>query len=299
MADAPTTGRQTRADNALLAEVGQIVRMARAKRGMTRKALAQQSGTSERYLAQIETGEGNPSVLVLDALARALDLDLFDLLPMGDQTHARRRAVTMLRALEDADVAETLRALERGDAAATRARRITLVGLRGAGKSTLGQMLAGRLDCRFVELDKEIEREHGAPVAALFEVYGQATFRRYERACLDRIVRAHPAAVIAAAGGIVADETTFARLLETTHVIWLKASPADHMRRVMEQGDFRPMARNREAMNDLVAILKAREADYGRSHAQVETSEKDVTACVEELMQVSAALLAPDGASRK
>src|SRR5688572_2433581 len=114
MTDAPTTGRQTRADNALLAEVGQIVRMARAKRGMTRKALAQQSGTSERYLAQIETGEGNPSVLVLDALARALDLDLFDLLPMGDQAHARRRAVTMLRALEDAEVTETLRALERG-----------------------------------------------------------------------------------------------------------------------------------------------------------------------------------------
>ena len=132
--------------------------------------------------------------------------------------------------------------------------------MRGAGKSTLGAALAERLGTPFIEIDKMIEREHGAPVATLFEVYGQGTFRRYERECLARIVRAHQSAVIATAGGIVADEDTFAQLLDESHVIWLQASPAEHMRRVMEQGDFRPMAHNRDAMNDLMAILDARAA---------------------------------------
>ena len=129
-----------------------------------------------------------------------------------------------------------------------------------------------------------VEREHGAPVSTLFEVYGQGTFRRYERECLQRIAGAHESAVIATAGGIVADERTFAELLDRTHVIWLQASPAEHMRRVMEQGDFRPMAHNRDAMNDLVAILEARAASYNRAHARVDTSGKSVEACVRELM---------------
>ena len=159
-----------------------------------------------------------------------------------------------------------------------RGKRIALIGLRGAGKSTLGAMLAERIGMHFIELDKIIEQEHGAPVATLFDVYGQATFRRYEREALTRLAAANSAAVIATAGGIVADESTFAQLLEQTHVIWLQASPAEHMRRVMEQGDFRPMAHNRDAMNDLVAILKARAGDYGRAHAQLDTSGKSVEA---------------------
>ena len=252
--------KPTRTENAaLLGEIGARVRHERAKRGVTRKTLARACQTSERYLAQIELGEANPSVLVLDSIARALDLDPVQLMPAG-----RARAMPETHAVD-------------------RARRIALIGLRGAGKSTLGAGLAAALGMPFIELDKMIEREHGAPVSTLFEVYGQGTFRRYERECLDRIVAAHESAVIAAAGGIVADEQTYAQLLGQAHVIWLKASPADHMRRVMEQGDFRPMARNREAMNDLVAILEAREADYGRSHAMLETSGKSVDTCVDEL----------------
>src|SRR5437764_2161970 len=137
-----------------------------------------------------------------------------------------------------------------------------------------------------------IEREHGAPVATLFEVYGQGTFRRYERECLQRIVAGHESAVIATAGGLVADDETFAQLLEQTHVIWLQASPADHMRRVMEQGDFRPMAHNRDAMNDLVAILDARAADYGRAHARLDTAGKDVEVCLGELVKIAEGLFA-------
>jgi XRE family aerobic/anaerobic benzoate catabolism transcriptional regulator len=162
-----------------------------------------------------------------------------------------------------------------------------LVGLRGAGKSTLGGMLAQRLGVPFIELDKIIERDHGAPVATLFEVYGQGTFRRYERECLTRIVASQESAVIATAGGIVADDRTFAQLLDQTHVVWLQASPADHMRRVMEQGDFRPMAHNRDAMNDLMAILGARAADYGRAHARLETSGKNAEACVGDLVTIA------------
>lgn len=284
----PKPEKQVRAENArLLAAIGLTVRNERAKRGMTRRVLAAHCQTSERYLAQIESGEGNPSVLVLDAIARALDLDPIDLLPTGAGDDTRRKLQGRLRQMNEAQLAALLQSLDTPSgpsAPQARARRIALIGLRGAGKSTLGAALADRLGCAFIELDKMIEREHGAPVSTLFEVYGQGTFRRYERECLDRITAEHEAAVIAAAGGIVADERTFSQLLGQAHVIWLKASPADHMRRVMEQGDFRPMARNREAMNDLVAILEARKAEYGRSHVQLETSGKSVERCVEELV---------------
>lgn len=261
--DAPAS-RPARIENsALLRDIGARVRNERAKRGMTRKMLAVQCQTSERYLAQIETGEANPSVLVLDSVARALDLDPVKLMPAG-----RSGAVL-------------------GLGAPNRARRIALVGLRGAGKSTLGTALALRLGCGFIELDKMIEREHGAPSATLFEVYGQATFRRYERECLSALVAEREAAVIATAGGIVADETTFAQLLAQTHAIWLTATPADHMRRVMEQGDFRPMEHNRDAMKDLVAILEARAPFYGRAHAQLDTSGRTIEACVEDLVRIA------------
>ena len=255
-------------NTALLRDIGARLRHERAKRAVTRKTLAQQCQTSERYLAQIELGEANPSVLVLDSIARALDLDPVDLMPSGRTREAP------------------------GGRAVNRARRIALIGLRGAGKSTLGAGLAKKLGFPFVEIDKMIEREHGAPVATLFEVYGQGTFRRYERDCLTRLVAAYEAAVIATAGGIVADDQTFGELLDRTHVVWLQASPAEHMSRVMAQGDFRPMADNRNAMNDLNAILEARAPSYGRSHARIDTSGKSRDACVAELVQVAEGLFA-------
>ena len=279
----------------LLTEIGAIVRKARAKRGMTRKTLAALSQTSERYLAQIEGGEGNPTVLVLESVAQGLGLTLFDLLPLAEGDGARARLARRLRRLSDGQVQAVARFLDTGEAdsaAGARGRRIALVGLRGAGKTTLGSALAARLGCPFVELDKLIERDHGAGVAMLFEVYGQATFRRYEREALTRVVASHDAAVIATAGGIVADEDTYGLLRATTHVVWLKASPAEHMSRVMEQGDFRPMGRNREAMADLIAILEAREAEYGRAHAELDTSGRAAQECVEELARTAERLFA-------
>lgn len=285
--------KQVRAENTpLLREIGNVVRNERAKRGMTRKMLANQTGMSERFIAQIESGEGNPSVLTLDAIARGLTLDLFDLLPAVTHQEARRRALVHLRQLPIDEIRGFLKAFSYPGARmpSARGRRIALIGLRGAGKSTLGQMLAARLGSPFIELDRAVEQEHGAPVATLFDVYGQATFRRYERDALTRTVATHPAAVIATAGGIVSDANTYAQLLDQTHVVWLKATPAEHMQRVMEQGDFRPMAKNRDAMNDLVAILDARAADYGRAHVTLETSGKSAEACVAELARIAEGL---------
>ena len=287
--------KQVRAENtSLLREIGYVVRNERAKRGMTRKMLAKQANMSERFLAQIELGLGNPSVLSLDALARALTLDVFDLLPAVSFDEARRRAFVHLRQLPVSEVKDFLSAFAHAKSSlpSARGKRIALVGLRGAGKSTLGFLLAKRLCCPFIELDKMIEQDHGAPIATLFDVYGQGTFRRYERECLTRVVATNPAAVIATAGGIVADEASLAQLLDQTHVIWLQASPAEHMRRVMEQGDFRPMARNRDAMNDLVAILDARAPLYGRADGSLDTSGKDVEACLGELVTIAERLFA-------
>jgi XRE family aerobic/anaerobic benzoate catabolism transcriptional regulator len=274
-------------------EIGKLVRHARAARGMTRKDLARRSATSERYLALIESGDGNPTVLVLDAIAKGLGVRLFDLLPLGKRDRAQLKAIERLKRLSVPQVEAVLRSLDvKEGAAAERARRVALIGLRGAGKSTLGAALAAQLDCPFVELDRLIEKEHGASTAALFEVYGQAAFRRYERECLTRVVAREKRVVIATAGGLVTEEETFERLLASTHVVWLRANPDEHMGRVMRQGDLRPMARNRDARNDLVAILKAREADYARAHAELDTSGKSVETALRDLAEIVEALFA-------
>jgi len=293
----PSTVKQIRAENTyLLVEIGRIVRNERARHGVTRKTLALQCQVSERYLAQVELGEANPSVLVLDSIARALGLSPVDLMPSpGRLDSGRRELLSRLQRLPTVDLAALVGSREqaaRSGEPNRRARRVALVGLRGAGKSTLGAALAKRLAAPFVEIDKMIEHEHGAPVATLFEVYGHNAFRRYERECLSGIIASHVSVVIATAGGIVADDETFARLLDQTHVIWLQASPSEHMRRVMEQGDFRPMEHNRDAMKDLVAILDARAPFYGHAHARLDTSGKTVEACVNELVGIAEGLFA-------
>ena len=263
-------------DAVFVTGIGRMVRLSRAKRGMTRRQLAQESGASERYLAQIESGQGNPSVLILKSIAQALDVPIIELLPRANgrpaaMTHVldvlARTPVAELPAL-----AELIESHAARHVAADRARRIALVGLRGAGKSTLGRRLADELACPFIELDRLVEQDYGARIPDLIEIAGLATFRRYERACLERVIDEHDTAVIATAGGIVSDAETYALLLRRSHTVWVRASPDEHMKRVMEQGDFRPMAQNREAMADLVAILEARRPDYARAQAELDTS---------------------------
>jgi XRE family aerobic/anaerobic benzoate catabolism transcriptional regulator len=280
-----------RADHAAFASaVGRLVRLARAKRGATRRQLAQDSGASERYLAQIESGQGNPSVIILKSIADALDLPIIELLPRSNgHGAAMTHVLDAIGRLPPSELAAVVELIERrggADHAADRARRIGLVGLRGAGKSTLGKLLAQRLRCPFIELDRLVEQDYGARIPDLIEMAGLATFRRYERACLERVIDEHAAAVIATAGGIVSDAETYALLLRRTHTVWIKARPEEHMGRVLEQRDFRPMARNREAMADLVAILEARGADYARAQAELDTSGDTVEHSFEKLQEI-------------
>ncbi len=277
---------------AFVAAVGRLVRLSRAKRGMTRRQLAQASGASERYLAQIEGGQGNPSVIILASIARALDVPIIELLPRSNgRTAAMAHILDVLGRVPVAELPALTELIERRagqDAAVDRGRRIALIGLRGAGKSTLGRRLAGALGCPFIELDRLVEEDYGAPIPDLIEMGGLATFRRHERACLERVIEKHEAAVIATAGGIVANAETFSLLLRRTHAVWIKARPDEHMRRVMAQGDFRPMAQNREAMADLVAILDARRADYARAQAELDTSGDTVEQSLAKLTGVVA-----------
>ena len=273
------------------AEIGRMVRLGRAKRGISRRQLAADSGISERYLAQIEGGHGNPSVNVLKSIADAIAVPVYELLPRtGLDNAALDRAQDLLARLPATELPAIAAAMEeRLGSAADRGRRIALVGLREAGKSTLGRKLADHLGVPFLELNRVIEQKYGASVAVLIELSGLATFRRYEHECLQRVIAEHDAAVIATAGGIVANPQTYELLLRRTHAIWIKARPEEHMARVIAQGDFRPMAHNREAMGDLVAILDARSADYSRAESQLDTSGRSVEQSLADLVRLVAA----------
>lgn len=280
----------TGSEAGFLAAIGREVRRNRAKRGMTRRQLAQASETSERYLAQIESGAGNPSVSVLRAIAQALDLPCAALLPEAGTRNAALGAVLDLVAqVPESELPALANEIESHIAQprqSDRAQRIALVGLRGAGKSTLGRMLAQHLACPFIELDRIVEEDYGASIPDLIEMSGTATFRRHERGALDRIVGTNEAAVITTAGGIVSNPETYALLLRRTHTVWIKANPEDHMSRVMAQGDFRPMAQNRQAMADLVAILDARRGDYARAETELDTSGDTIAQSFHKLLQL-------------
>jgi XRE family transcriptional regulator, aerobic/anaerobic benzoate catabolism transcriptional regulator len=273
-----------------LAAIGEEVRRNRAKRGMTRRQLALASQTSERYLAQIEAGAGNPSASVLRAIAQTFDLPAAALLP---DAHARDpafgRIVDLLSQIPKSEwpaLAVQIEARVKTPTGADHARRVALVGLRGAGKSTLGRMLAQHFGVPLIELDRRVEQDYGASIPDLIEMAGMATFRRQERSALDRVIAEHDAAIITTAGGIVSNAETYAALLRRTHTVWIKARPEDHMSRVMAQGDFRPMAQNRQAMADLVAILDARRTDYARAEAEIDTSGDTVDQSFAKLLRV-------------
>jgi len=283
-----------------LASLGERVRSLRARKGMTRRALAVASRVSERHLANLELGVGNASVLVLRQVAQALGCTLAEML--GDETAGSPEWLLireLLRGRDDDDLRrarETLAELygQAGKPSA-RKRRIALVGLRGAGKSTLGQMLADDLEVPFLELNREIERVAGCSVAEIHNLYGPTAYRRYERRALEDAIGSYPDAVLATPGGIVSDAATFNLLLSNCFTVWLRAAPDEHMRRVEAQGDLRPMAGNRqEAMEDLRRILAAREAFYGKADLSFDTSGKTLAAGFAQLRTtVRAALDAP------
>jgi XRE family aerobic/anaerobic benzoate catabolism transcriptional regulator len=211
--------------------------------------------------------------------------------PSGPWPAAYARIIDLLGRTPPADLPSIVESIERRiepAAASDRAQRVALVGLRGAGKSTLGGMLAERLRCPFIELDRMVEQEYGASVPLLIEMSGVATFRRHERRCLEQVIADNKAAVIATAGGIVSNPETYGLLLRRTHTVWVSARPDEHMSRVMKQGDFRPMARNREAMADLVAILDARREDYARAKSELDTSGSTVQQAFARLQKIVA-----------
>jgi XRE family aerobic/anaerobic benzoate catabolism transcriptional regulator len=256
---------------------------------MTRKQLARDSGISERYLAQIEGGGGNISVLVLRRLARALNVGIDVLLTEGDEPPVDFvHTVEFLRRLSVDELATAHQMLldQFGGAdPAARHRRIALIGLRGAGKSTLGVALAGQLQMPFLELDRLIEQACGLTLDLLFEFRGQAGFRELERQCLEHIFEHQPRFILATGGSIVSEPGTFERLLSSCFTIWLRASPEEHMQRVIAQGDMRPMANNREAMSDLKRILTERESLYAKADIQIDTAGRSAEDTLTLLLQ--------------
>ena len=275
-------------DQPFLQAIGQRLRTLRARRGVTRRDLSRQSAVSERYIAQLEAGSGNISVLLLRRIARALGVAAEELVAERPERSVERllleQVVAHLPETRLAEARALLQARFGRQEALSRTRRIALIGLRGAGKSTLGRRLAARLGIDFVELDREVEREGRMELSDIFAVHGQEGFRRLERAALQRLVRDGRPAVIAAGGGIVAEPETFEFLLDTCATVWLRASPEEHMRRVQEQGDLRPMRDNRRAMDDLRAILASREALYARADFTVDTSGRTVEESLAELL---------------
>lgn len=273
-----------------LVALGERVRSLRARKGMTRKTFAAASEVSERHLANLELGVGNPSILVLRQIALTLGSPLAELL--GDETASSPEWLLirdLLRGRGDDELRRGRLALTElyGEAGhpEERRQRIALIGLRGAGKSTLGQMLADSLDVPFVELNRELERVAGCSISEVHNLLGQAAYRRYERRALEETIQLYPDAVIATPGGIVSDLATFNLLLSHCYTVWLKASPEEHMQRVLAQGDLRPMAGSSEAMDDLRRILAGRSALYGRADISFDTGGKTNAECFVQLRE--------------
>jgi XRE family aerobic/anaerobic benzoate catabolism transcriptional regulator len=282
------SGRDAGSD--YLAAIGERVRQVRARRGMSRRTLARDSGVSERYLASLESGRGNVSILLLKQIAQAVDVPVEHLARSGPEAPAEVALLMQwLSRLSAPEIRRASDTLHRVFGARTdgRKRRIALIGLRGAGKTTLGTRLAARRRVPFIELDREIERAAGASLAELFLLYGLPAYRRHERRALEALLLRDEPMVIATGGSIVSEPETFDLLLSTCRVIWLKAKPDEHMARVVAQGDQRPMAGSIEAMEDLKRILAGRELLYRKADAIVDTSGKTVGQSLKLLAQAA------------
>jgi XRE family aerobic/anaerobic benzoate catabolism transcriptional regulator len=265
------------AAEAYLKRVGERVRLGRARRGMSRKVLSAASGVSERYLAELERGAGNASLLVLRQIADALGLEAAHLVSdQPERPFDLTFAVHQLERLSPAELAEARRLLAQrfGRSDASAQGRVALVGLRGAGKTTLGERAAQALSVPFVELDREVERASGMELSEIFATHGQAMYRRLERQCLETVIARFDRAVIATGGSLVTEPATYDLLLSSCFVVWLSAKPEEHMDRVLAQGDLRPMAEGPRAMDDLKAILESRIPLYAKADVEVSTSDR-------------------------
>lgn len=236
----------------LLSSIGLAVRRLRDGRGLTRRELAKKSGVSERFLADLEGGVGNISVARLDEVARALGSSAAEVLVAAQPDREDRKLVA-------------------------------LVGLRGAGKSTIGKALAGRLRVPFVELDALVEKEAGLSLSAIFSLHGEAYYRRLAREVMTRYLAQTDAAVMATGGGIVTDREAFRLLAKRARTVWLQATPEDHWKRVLEQGDVRPGAASPHAQEELRALLKSREPLYAQAELAVDTSKLGIAGAVDEI----------------
>lgn len=284
-------------ETGFLEQLGQRVRTMRALRGMSRKVLAKVSGISERYIAQLESGKGNVSIVLLRRVSTAMGAHLEDLIPSGEPSPDWPVIRDLLRKATPNQIAQARDALSgQGHGAAHRASfsGIALIGLRGAGKSTLGKMLAKKIGWSFVELNKEIEAQNGLSVAEIIALYGQEGFRRMEQAALGQLLARKELMVLATGGGIVSEPLTFDLVLQSFYTIWLKALPEEHMARVRGQGDLRPMADDRSAMAELRNILLSREPLYARANAVVDTAGLSVDAAAARLNDAVAPVLQQD-----
>lgn len=267
--------------------LGQRIRNMRARRGMTRKILARDSHVSERYLAQLESGQGNISIALLRQVARAMSVPLEEVVREGpDRPVELQLLIQRLEQLSTQELVDAHRLLvERygRTADAHRGSRIALIGLRGAGKTTLGRLLAEHLSVPFVEMNKEIEADSGMSLSEVFSLSGQAAYRRYERRALERVIERHPQVVIATGGSLVTEPGTFDLLLTACFTVWVQAAPEEHMQRTIAQGDLRPMSGNAEAMDDLRRILAERTEMYAKADATVDTTGTTVAKSFERL----------------
>lgn len=273
----------------LIARLATRVAEARKARGLSRRVLSEMSGVSPRYLAQLEAGEGNISILLLSRVAQALDLRVDQLLADDAPLDHDVLRVAALFRQAPSDVQGQVRSLlAPQNPALLRAGRISLIGLRGAGKSTLGRLAGEALGIPFVELNRDIEDETGMPLAEVMALYGQDGYRRMEAEALERISTRHDRVILAVAGGIVAEEVTYRHLLEQFHTIWIKTSPPEHMQRVRAQGDVRPMQGNPTAMKQLNALLEARTPLYQRAEVEVDTSNRTERSSLNDLLTIIA-----------
>ncbi len=275
---------QIAGDDAYLEALGQRVRRIRALRGMSRKVLAQVSGISERYIAQLESGQGNVSIMLLRRIGQSTGVPVEDIVAPEQEVWSAIR--DQLRHAPEELLTEVRKLLEGVPVAVSdkEHKRIALIGLRGAGKSTLGQMAAEALGSDFIELNRDIENEQGFSVTEIFKLYGQEGYRRMEFSAIRRIAGSNRPMIVATGGGIVVEAASFDFLMKSFYTIWIKAKPEEHMRRVRKQGDLRPMANDRAAMKELVTILTSREPLYGRANAVVDTSGKSPEASLQDLL---------------